>query len=123
MIFLRISIFSNELNLQKVKEFEKIEIRQKARKDSANDLCNGLIVETVYFSHLHDSRAIVIVCYTQMNLKVGSLARKRRKFLYPERVTIAWGQGTSEDQKFAAKLTPPKTNFWVHLGISSQPFL
>ena len=44
MIFLQISIFSNELNLQKVKEFEKIEICQKARKDSTNDLCNGLTV-------------------------------------------------------------------------------
>ena len=44
MIFLQISIFSNELNLQKVKEFEKIEICQKARKDSTNDLCNGLIM-------------------------------------------------------------------------------
>jgi len=46
-----------------------------------------------------------------MHSKVGNLARKRRKFLSPERATIAFGQGASEDQKFVAKLTPPKTNF------------
>jgi hypothetical protein len=32
-------------------------------------------------------------------------------FLRLERATIAEGQGASEDQKFAAKLTRPKTNF------------
>jgi hypothetical protein len=46
-----------------------------------------------------------------MNSKVGILARKRRKFLCLERVTIVRVQGASEDQKFAAKLTQPKTNF------------
>jgi len=49
--------------------------------------------------------------YTQVNSKAGNLAGKRRKFLSPERAAIAFGQGASEDQKFAAKLTPPKTNF------------
>ncbi len=49
--------------------------------------------------------------YTQIDSKVGILARKRRQFLRLERVTIAEWQGTSEDQKFAAKLTRPKTNF------------
>jgi len=61
-----------------------------------------------------------------MNSKIGNLARRRRKFLRPERATIANRQGASEDQKLAAKPTqpgapedrfdlwgkaPPKTNF------------
>jgi len=57
----------------------------------------------------------IIVCYylqyTQMNSKVGILARKRRQFLRLERATIVRAQGASEDRKFAAKPTRPKTNF------------
>ena len=30
--------------------------------------------------------------YTQVNSKVGNLARKRRKFLSPERATLAYGK-------------------------------
>jgi|GEM_PF-1643013 len=55
-----------------------------------------------------------------MSSKVGNLARKRRKFLHPEQATIAERQGASEDQKFAAKLTPPKTNFCIHLCINQN---
>jgi hypothetical protein len=46
-----------------------------------------------------------------MDSKVGNLARKRHKFLSLERATIAEKQGASEDQKFLAMLTLPKTNF------------
>ena len=49
--------------------------------------------------------------YTQMHSKVGNLARRPRNFLDLERTTIAEWQGVSEDQKFAAKPTQPKTNF------------
>ncbi len=37
MIFRRFSIFANESNLKKVKEFAKVENRQKGRKDLANE--------------------------------------------------------------------------------------
>jgi hypothetical protein len=46
-----------------------------------------------------------------MNSRIGNLARKPRKFLDLERVTIAERQGMSEEQKFAAKLTPSKPKF------------
>jgi hypothetical protein len=41
----------------------------------------------------------------QLSKITFSVAKKRRRFLYLERVTIAEWQGTSEDQKDAAKLT------------------
>jgi hypothetical protein len=44
-----------------------------------------------------------------MNSKFGVLARRRRKFWCLERATIAERQGASEDPKFAAKPTLPKT--------------
>jgi len=46
-----------------------------------------------------------------MNSKFRILARKPRQFLHLDRATIAKGQGASEDQKFAAKLTQSKPSF------------
>jgi len=49
--------------------------------------------------------------YTEGGSKVGILTRRLLKIFRLERVTIAYGQGTSEDKNFDAKLTPSKTNF------------
>ncbi len=49
--------------------------------------------------------------YTEGGSKIGILARRLLKIFRLERVTIANGQGTSEDKNFDAKPTPSKTNF------------
>ncbi len=49
--------------------------------------------------------------YTEGCSKVGILTRRLLKIFRLERVTIANGQGTSEDKNFDAKPTPSKTNF------------
>jgi len=51
----------------------------------------GAIQESVELPHLK-SRFLNHERSTQVNSKVGNLARKRRKFLSPERATIAYGK-------------------------------
>ena len=61
------------------------------------------------------------------NLKNRILARKRRRFWRLERATIAEWQGASEDPKYAAKLTAPKTDssgcFGISVFKSTKPYL
>jgi hypothetical protein len=53
------------------------------------------------------------------NLKSWELGKEAPQNFCPERVTIALGQGTSEDENFEVKPTPPKTNSSSCLGIYS----
>ncbi|HSX13149.1 MAG TPA: hypothetical protein VLE96_01845 [Chlamydiales bacterium] len=57
------------------------------------------------FNRLFEAKNIA---YTEMNSKIGILARSRRRFWCLERATIVDRQGASEDPKYAAKTTQSK---------------
>ncbi len=53
--------------------------------------------------------------YTEGGSKVGILTRRLLKIFRLERVTIAYGQGTSEDKNFDAKQGAVKNQFLNHV--------
>jgi len=53
--------------------------------------------------------------YTEGGSKIGILARRLLKIFRLERVTIAKGQGTSEDKNFDAKRNAVKNQFLNHV--------